>query len=471
MAPAHAPAENPGRRDRILVACGVFLLALGVRLLHLALIEGSDLTSVLMGDARSYDTWARTVAAGDWLGQETFYQAPLYPYALALVYAFVSPEPVAARVAQCLLGAASCVLLAGAGWRFVSRGAGIASGVILALYTPALFADTTIQKTSLVSFLLCALLYVASGLQRDVRPRACVVLGAVLGALVLARENALVFVPVLALWLLWLPDVRGAKRLVPAALLLVGLSAVLLPVALRNLHVGGEFHLTTSQFGPNFYIGNRAGADGTYAPLLPGRGDARYERLDATALAERAEGRSLSPGEVSRYFTAAAWREISADPAGWLRLLGRKLALTVNAVEVADTEDLYSHADTSLAARRPRPTVPVRRPRDPRRARRLELLAQAAAPAARLWPARRVRRLPAPLLRVRALPPAPGTAVGDPGRGLRGPAAAAASRVLPDARRARRRRRRHPRGRPLARPRSRHDALGHPLQPGQPARR
>ena len=31
--------------------------------------------------------------------------------------------------------------------------------------------------------------------------------------------------------------------------------------------VGGEFKLTTSQLGPNFFIGNNASADGTYASL------------------------------------------------------------------------------------------------------------------------------------------------------------------------------------------------------------
>ncbi len=36
-----------------------------------------------MGDSRAYDEWARRIAAGDWIGREVFYQAPLYPYFLA----------------------------------------------------------------------------------------------------------------------------------------------------------------------------------------------------------------------------------------------------------------------------------------------------------------------------------------------------------------------------------------------------
>ena len=56
-------------------------------------------------------------------------------------------------------------------------------------------------------------------------------------------------------------------------------------------YVGGGFYVTTSQFGPNFYIGNNPGADGTYQSLRFGRGAPEYERQDATELAERALGR------------------------------------------------------------------------------------------------------------------------------------------------------------------------------------
>ena len=65
----------------------------------------------------------------------------------------------------------------------------------------------------------------------------------------------------------------------------------LAPVAVRNYAVGGGLYLTTSQLGPNFYIGNNPTADGTYRPLRFGRGSAEFERLDATAIAERAQGR------------------------------------------------------------------------------------------------------------------------------------------------------------------------------------
>ena len=55
-------------------------MALGLRLLHLWQMRGTPYFSTLMGDARGYDQWAQRLAAGDWIGSDVFYQAPLYPY-------------------------------------------------------------------------------------------------------------------------------------------------------------------------------------------------------------------------------------------------------------------------------------------------------------------------------------------------------------------------------------------------------
>ena len=138
----------------------------------------------------------------------------------------------------------------------------------------------------------------------------------------------------------------------PAAVaFLGGCALVLLPVGARNYAVGGEFHLTTSQFGPNFYIGNHAGARGLYEPLVSGHGSAADERDDAARLAREASGRTLSPNEVSAFWTARAFEFIRTQPGAWLRQLVRKLALTYNAVEIADTESQEVYAEWSALLR------------------------------------------------------------------------------------------------------------------------
>jgi 4-amino-4-deoxy-L-arabinose transferase-like glycosyltransferase/predicted TPR repeat methyltransferase len=329
----------------------LFVVALALRLLYLHQLSASPLGQVLLGDGLAYDAWARRIAAGDWWGSEVFYQAPLYPYVLAVVYAVASPAPLAARLFQALLGAATCGLAAAAGRRWFDARSGLAAGALLALYPPAIFFDGEIQKASLTLFLATALVWLLARRDEPPRPGWCLATGALTGLFALNRENALLLVPLLALWLLAVAG--GGRRGVwrngaaSAALLVAGALAVLLPVALRNRAIGGELLLTTAQLGPNFYIGNHAGADGRYQPLVPGHGSARYERADATALAERSAGRELTPAEVSRYWTRRALADVRDEPGRWLALLARKGFLVWNRLEIVDTTSLEAAADSS----------------------------------------------------------------------------------------------------------------------------
>ena len=351
--PGVRPLEAAGarRRRRTAAAIGLFASALALRLVYLAQLRGSPLWEYLLGDGAAYDAWARRIAAGDWLGGEVFYQAPLYPYLLAGIYALGGADPLWPRLVQALLGAASCLVLASAGRRFFGDGAGWTAGWLLALYPPALFFDGEIQKASLSLVLMTALVWLLAGLRLRPGPRTCLATGALIGVFALNRENALLLVPLVAGWLLFVPEGTWRRRLARGGLLVAGALAVLLPVALRNRAIGGELVLTTAQLGPNFYIGNHSGADGRYRPLRPGRGSARYEREDATRLAEAALGRSLSPAEVSRYWLNQALRFVRREPGRWAALLARKWFLVWNAREIVDTTSLEAAADESRLLR------------------------------------------------------------------------------------------------------------------------
>src|SRR5262249_2620265 len=146
------------------------------------------------------------------------------------------------------------------------------------------------------------------------------------------------------------PRVRN-PRLARATAFVAGLAIVLAPVVIRNAYVGGGFYVTTSQFGPNFYIGNNPRADGTYQSLRYGRGAPEYERTDATELAERALGRSLTPADVSRYWRDKALDFVTSEPGAWLKLMARKVALLLNAREMVDTESQETHAEYSWPLR------------------------------------------------------------------------------------------------------------------------
>jgi len=328
----------------------VFGVALALRVTCLFEWRSAAFFATPVGDGLVYLDWARRIAAGDWYGSEVFYQAPLYPYFLAVVLKVTGSELWAPRLVQALLGASACVLLGRASERFLGRAVGVTAALGLALYAPAIYFDGLLQKASLDSFLLSGLLFVLSATPIGVGR--AVGAGALLGLLALSRENALVLAPVVAVWLAASPGVTSpASRAGAVGALALGLALVLVPVGLRNQSLGDRFLVTTSQLGPNLWIGNHPGATGRYEALRPGRGHARYEREDARALAVEAVGRELSPAEVSDYWRDRALSFMRDQPAEAARQMARKAFLVVNARELPDTESIEAYTAESLVLR------------------------------------------------------------------------------------------------------------------------
>lgn len=405
-APPDAPAAARGLAAFRWPALLIFAVAALVRLVHVWQISRAPFFTTLMGDARGYDAWANRIAGGEWWGGEVFYQAPLYPYFLGALYSIVGHDLLIVRAVQALVGAASCTLLGLAAARLFDARTGLLAGLALALYAPAIFFDGLIQKSVLDVFFVCLALWlmsrtivgsgsgsVGSGFppplagthgerRRDAPERGkreggsrifhfsrngdWLFLGLALGGLALTRENAMVFIAVILVWILFRQsDAAAQVRLKPdptsvgkvrlraraIAAFLIGLAIVLVPVAVRNYAVGGGFYITTSQFGPNFYIGNNPKSDGTYMSLRFGRGAPEYERQDAAELAEQALGRPLTPADVSSFWTDRALAFITSEPGRWLRLLGRKFFLLWNADEMLDTESQDSYAEWSVPLR------------------------------------------------------------------------------------------------------------------------
>lgn len=343
------PPEAAGTdRWTVVAIVGLPLLALVLRLVYLVQIRDVPFFEGLYVDARAYWDWAGQIAGGDWIGKETFYQAPLYPYVLAILRLLTGSSYIGVRVGQAVMGSAACVFLFLAGRAFVGRPAGAVAGLLLAIYPPAIFFDGLIQKATLGLLLTTWMLWMLGRCHRRPTFGTWLLVGVSLGLLCLTRENALALIVVIALWLFVHFARHGLKaRLRWCGAFVAGLAVTLMPVGFRNLAVGGEFLLTTSQFGPNFFIGNNSQASGAYIALRGSRGSTQFERTDAIELAERDVGRSLTPKEVSAYWTERAMRFIRTQPGKWLALMGRKWLLTWNAFEIADAEDLYLYASWS----------------------------------------------------------------------------------------------------------------------------
>ncbi|MBZ0101203.1 MAG: tetratricopeptide repeat protein, partial [Thermoanaerobaculia bacterium] len=341
----------------------VLILAAGLRLAHWWAVRDEPFFAQLAMDSQEYDRWAQAIAGGDWWGSEPFFQAPLYPYLLALVYRLAGHSLDAVYLLQIALAVAGLAALARAADRMLGAPHGLLAAALGALYGPFLFHDVQLLKegpaVALTSLLLLTLAKLTAEIQSKAissldhaaaaKPpggrklplteflRTAFLAGVLLGLLVLLRENALLLVPFLAPLAWRRGDLRGSAG--RTAALLVGLALVLTPVAARNAALGGGFLPTTFQGGVNFWIGNNAQADGTYRPLAPGRQIPAFERAEPRRIAEAEVGRPLTGAEVSRFWLdrSLAWGR--AEPLAFARLALRKLGLYLSGYEWPDAVD------------------------------------------------------------------------------------------------------------------------------------
>jgi 4-amino-4-deoxy-L-arabinose transferase-like glycosyltransferase len=310
-------------------------------------------------DEAAYDGWARAIAGGDWIGKGVFFQEPLYPYALGSLYAVFGPHPFVARVFQCLLWAATAGLVASLARRLFSRAAGWIAAGALAIYWPGILFPSFLLKENLFLPLLALLALVLVATREVDGRRLWLVAGLLAGLGALLRGNLLVLLPVLGIWPMaraWRRRSALAPAVARAGIFLAGSACVLLPVALRNLAVGGEFLLTTSGAGTNLYGGNNL--ENPYGRATePGfvRAIPEHEAADWRHEAERRLGRPLAAGEVSAFWRGEALRSFADHPREHLAMLWNKLRLSLGRYEVPDDHCLYWDARYVALARAPWP--------------------------------------------------------------------------------------------------------------------
>jgi tetratricopeptide (TPR) repeat protein len=333
--------SSPGiPRDVLLAILLIVALAVIVRVAYMAEVHDHPLMTTTTGDPKVYDNRALEIERGQWLGDEVFFHSsPVYPYILGVTYKLFGHSYPAVWVIQSLFGIGSCLLIFSIAMKLFGKREGLVAGVIAALYAPFVFFDFEILMITYVLFftLLALRLLIA---YRD-NPSAWLALasGAATGVSALGKPNILLFVPAALFWMWWV--FRGTERAKRAwqgvVLLVAGTAVVVLPMTISNYAISGDFVLTSSNGGINFWIGNNEQADGTF--LVPA--DMRADLYGGSKLAaEQALGHSLSPSEVSSYWFDKGLEFVKAHPGRDLKLLGRKLLLFWNAYEIPNHYDL-----------------------------------------------------------------------------------------------------------------------------------
>jgi 4-amino-4-deoxy-L-arabinose transferase-like glycosyltransferase len=324
-------------------------VALLVRLASLYCDSLLPLFRHLRLDSQIYADAGKAIAGGDWLlGHDVLHWSPAYCYFVGAVYTGLGAGPWALRGVQLVLGLGvvlwtmeACRLLWGDRWARVG-------GLAAALYGPFVFYGTELLADGLATALNALLLLQLVQLATAAAPRTrqWVALGVTWGLAVATRPNALVLLAPIAVAAFSRGDARAraARHLGTAAL--AG-ALTLLPVTLRNVLVAGERVLVTDSGGLNFFIGNGAGATGTFrVPQgIPDGANPQVEFQAFKRMAEQQEGHPLTSRASDAHWFAATWRHLGAHPLEGLKVMWRKLWLFWSAREIPNTED-YSFMRT-----------------------------------------------------------------------------------------------------------------------------
>lgn len=289
-------------------------------------------------DSSVYDGWARSIAAGEWIGREAFYFPPLYPYLLGLFYRVFGHSYALVYLAQQLLGLLNLVLIFRIGEAVFNARAALFAAGLAALYAPFAFFETKILGTTLgLTLNLAALLFLVRAERSRDEPgawRPWLIAGAVIGVAALCLPGTILLAILAALNLArWRKDAALA--------LAAGAFAALLPVLAHNLYVAGDPLLLSGQGGITFYQGNNPSARGLYN-VVPGfSGAPERQAREEKAIAERDRGRTLRRSEISAHFFRKGLAFVIGSPAQWLLLEGRKLLALFGTYEASTEYSLY----------------------------------------------------------------------------------------------------------------------------------
>jgi 4-amino-4-deoxy-L-arabinose transferase-like glycosyltransferase len=343
-------------RNPWLVSVVVLLAALALRVGHLSEASQSPLMrdAIPMYDAQYYDQMAREIAAGDWLGDEIFYLAPLYQYVRGVAYAAMPVDDInRVRFIQCVLGAVTCVLICWIAYLLAGPLAGLVAGLIAAFYGVFMYYDGVLMPSALVLGLHMAATLVLLIAARRRSLWLWIASGLLIGLCVVAHGTALLFLLGVLVWIWFgLPDAPVRTRLKRAGAVLVACLLVASVVTVRNYAVGQDFVLLTSNAGKNLYIGNNELASGSFEDV------ATYEHNDIWGsnlsyyLGNRPRtGRDMRPSEMSAFFVGKARDFAMSQPGKAARLLLRKARLCLNAAELGTNDNFYFARRYSRALR------------------------------------------------------------------------------------------------------------------------
>lgn len=269
---------------------------------------------------------------------QTYGRAPGYPAFLSLLGADgqASRAPPRIQVVQAFLGAVVVWMIGVLASRAWNPRAGAVAAGLAAVYPPLVWISAYVFSESLYMPLAfgCVLLLDAACSRADEERSSrgggalTVAAGLLAGVAILVRPGMLLFLPLVALWLV------RRRRWSLALAFCVAAAVIVTPWTLRNVYTHGRFVLVASEGGVTFWIGNH--------PLARGEGDlAANPEIKRAEIAFRAAHPGLSGEALEPLYYRDAAAYILDHPGWWVGLLAKKAFYTF--VPIGPSYTLHSN--------------------------------------------------------------------------------------------------------------------------------
>ncbi len=228
-------------------------LALLLRLVLVALTPHV----ILPSDGREYEAVARSLLETHSYGLQTI-RAPGYPTLIAVVYWVLGPDLVRLRVVEAVLGTIGVGVIGVVGASLFGTSAGLLAAVLAAV-NPVLVVLPSTQYSENTLVLLVALAFAAAfaGWRRGGLGW-WALSGALLGAAVLTRPNAVLLLPGLAIGFALALRRERRRWILPLAAALAAVVLVISPWVARNYRVHHRWFFVATGGGRAMWFGNNA---------------------------------------------------------------------------------------------------------------------------------------------------------------------------------------------------------------------
>ncbi len=336
------------RKERIFL-CALFFFALALRIGYLIFLKHNYLFfEHPSDDVAYYQSWAKTIAAGDWLGTNAFSGMPLFPYYLALVFRICLGSWFAANIFNLILGSLNCLLIYFLAKKLLSTRAAVLASLLAATNFVLIYYDWLMMPVTLLITLSLAILLAFSD-ERPKSVREWFWLGLFIGLAALGDGKFLIFAVLLIGYMFWSNRTISCKQILRIIFpLILGLSFILGAITVRNKLVSGEWIFITSQSGLSLYVGNNPQATGAFENPEFIRPSHKGQDEDQKIFVEKTLGKKVSLSEVSDFYRNQALSFITAHPLEYLRLLAKKFILLVSDTEKSHDIDLILQRNLKL---------------------------------------------------------------------------------------------------------------------------